>query len=340
MATIYKRGPAWVLNWSEGGRQKRKSLGKITEAEAQAHLDTLQRKLEGTAPAAGPAFADWALRYAQWHAQEYPDSYFRVEQILRSHLIPAFGDLALMAIRREDVENYKHRRLSSGASAGTVTKELRTLQATLNHAEQWDVIPRNPIHGVKPPRDLASKPPQWFSREELARIYTVELDVPKCTTEEDAELHRKYRWSWQLLANTGLRRGEAMSLHWKDIGKEEILVLSSSSARTKSGQWRLIPISNGAGEALESLRCADNRMVLPQVRPESISRAFDRTLGRAKLEGSIHCLRHTYCSHLVSAGVPLRTVQVLAGHASFRTTERYAHLAPGHLREAINLLDL
>jgi site-specific recombinase XerD len=81
-------------------------------------------------------------------------------------------------------------------------------------------------------------------------------------------------------------------------------------------------------------------MVLPRVRQERLSRAFDRTLRRADLDGSIHCLRHIYCSHLVSAGVPLRTVQVLAGHASFTTTERYAHLAPGHLREAVKVLDL
>jgi len=148
-----------------------------------------------TIDTAGPAFADWAIRYAEWHSQEYPDSYFRVEQILRTHLIPAFGNMALMAIRREDVERYKHGRLAAGALPGTVTKELRTLQACLNHAEQWDVIPRNPIHGVKPPRDLASKPPRWFTREELARIYAVELEVPKCTTQNDAELHRRYRWS-------------------------------------------------------------------------------------------------------------------------------------------------
>jgi site-specific recombinase XerD len=36
----------------------------------------------------------------------------------------------------------------------------------------------------------------------------------------------------------------------------------------------------------------------------------------------------------------LRTVQVLAGHSSYTTTERYAYLAPNHLRDAIAALDL
>jgi site-specific recombinase XerD len=44
--------------------------------------------------------------------------------------------------------------------------------------------------------------------------------------------------------------------------------------------------------------------------------------------GTVHDLRHTYASHLVLAGVPLRMVQELLGHASIRTTERYSHLAP------------
>jgi site-specific recombinase XerD len=42
----------------------------------------------------------------------------------------------------------------------------------------------------------------------------------------------------------------------------------------------------------------------------------------------------------VQSGVPLRTVQVLAGHASYTTTERYAHLAPSTLRDSIARLSL
>ena len=133
-------------------------------------------------------------------------------------------------------------------------------------------------------------------------------------------------------------RGEAQALTWRDVGKDEIRVLSEEGARTKSGRWRIIPISAGADDALRELK--GDRSVLPAVSPTSLSRAFVRTLHRAEVPGSLHCLRHTYCSHLVMAGVPLRTVQVLAGHASYHTTERYAHLAPGHLREMTRGLHL
>lgn len=341
MATIYRRGPAWYLNWiDEDGKRQQKSLGKITETAAQARLAAVERRLTNAPPAAGPAFDAWAVRYAQWHSKEYPDSYFRVEQILRTHLIPALQSTPLMAIRREDVERYKHARIGAGAAPATVTKELRTLKACINHAVAWDAIPRNPIQHVKPPRELASKPPRWYIKEELEQIYRASLEIKKSTDPRKASLNREYRWTWQLLANTGLRRTEALHLDWKDIGREELRVVSRPTARTKSGKWRSIPISDGAKQALEELRYAKRRDILPHVRPESLSRSFERSARRADVDGSIHCLRHTYCSHLVMQGVPLRTVQVLAGHASFATTEKYAHLAPGHLQDAIRGLRL
>jgi integrase len=341
MAGKYQRGRQWYLSWVEDGRQVRRSLGAVTEAEAEAARVARESSL-GVIAAAGPAFGAWAARYATWHSHEYPDSYYRVEQILRCHLIPAFGACPLMALTRTQVEDYKARRLQA-AAAGTVVKELRTLQACLNAAVAWDLIQRNPIAKVKPPRDLASRPPRWYSREELALIYAAELTIPACTTAADGELHRRYRWGWQLFANTGLRRTEGLQLQWRDVGREEIGIRSEEGARTKSGHWRSIPISRGAGEALEALSPPDNPKlgyVLPQVAQTSLSRAFVRTLDRCDLDGHIHCLRHTYCAHLVQAGVPLRTVQVLAGHASSKTTERYAHLAPSTLRDAIARLDL
>ena len=52
-----------------------------------------------------------------------------------------------------------------------------------------------------------------------------------------------------------------------------------------------------------------------------------------------HDLRHTFISHLVMAGVDLTTVQKLAGHRDIKTTMRYAHLAPDHLRSAAEKID-
>lgn len=340
MASIYQRGKSWYIQWREkDGELKRKSLGAISQPQAEAKLTALEASLStDSIPAAGPRFLDWAVEYSHWHASEYPASYDRVEQILRVHLIPTFGDMPIGALSRREVERYKQSRVADGAAIGTVTKELRTLQAAINKAVEWELIPHSPIKGVKPPRDLNSKPPQWYTKKELQAIYKEELDIKISTSKPNAALHNKYKWIWQLMANTGLRRTEALQLKWKNIGQEEIRVISDGEARTKSGKWRQIPIAPNAQEALEALK--GELFVLPRVRRESLSRSFIRTANNAGVGGSMHSLRHTYCSHLVMGGIPLRTVQMLAGHASYSTTERYAHLAPGHLRESIKVLEL
>lgn len=324
MATIYWRGKSASLNWVEAGKRYRKGLGvNVTEAQAQAALQGLERRLNGLGSAAGPLFGDWAIEYGLWHRDEYPDSYARVEQILRSYLIPYFGLMPIGDITRQDVERYKHSRLGS-AAAGTISKEMRTLQASLNRATDWDRIPVNRARGVRPPKDLTSKPPRWYTREELAAIYAADA------------MHAHI---WRLMVNTGLRRSEAQHLRRQDVGEDAIRVISTPGARTKSAKWRLVPITSGARIALQGLHGA-GELLVPKMTADSLTHCFTRALARVTLDGSLHCLRHTYGSHLVMAGVPLRTVQVLMGHSTILVTERYAHLAPGHLQDATRGLDL
>lgn len=142
------------------------------------------------------------------------------------------------------------------------------------------------------------------------------------------------------MANTGLRRYEALMLRkeWELLG-QRLRILSTEGARTKSARWREVPISPGAREALDRL-ASDRELILPQVAPPSLSRAFVTCARRADLDGSLHCLRHTFCSHLVMQGVPLRTVQVLAGHSSIKVTEQYAYLAPDHMAGVMDGLHL
>ena len=54
---------------------------------------------------------------------------------------------------------------------------------------------------------------------------------------------------------------------------------------------------------------------------------------------NIHTFRHTFASHLVMNGVDLPTVQKLMGHSNITTTMIYAHLAPEHLKGAVDKLE-
>lgn len=245
-------------------------------------------------------------------------------------------------ISKAALETYKARR---AARAETVAKEMRALQACLNRAVFLEVIARNPVTGVAPPRALDSRPPRWYTAAELARIY----EHAKVLAGDEAAKGlgvnsdiEDYGPIWRLLANTGLRRGEAQALKWTDVLADQVRVVSTEQERTKSRKWRAVPLSEGAQAALAELKAITGASVyvLPRRASRSLTRAFGKALKRAGLDGSLHDLRHTFCAHLVSRGVPLRTVQVLAGHASSATTERYAHLAPGHLQDAVSGLAL
>lgn len=327
MATIYSRGECWYLNWSEGGRQRRKSLGAITEHEAdlrrkakEIELSTGKRIFYASA-----LFDDHLERYLTWHRAQFPDSHFRVSQISEQH----FGDFRGFALSQIDshmIERWKAHRMTV-VSRESVAKELRTLKALFQKAVEWGEIDKNPAQYVEAPKSLQSEPIVWYSKAELRLLYK-----------------KFHGLTWRLLANTGLRRTEAQQLRWVqvDFKRESLDVVSTFEERTKSGRWRQIPLSKGALIALRTLykKTGKTPHVLPRITAESLSRAFLQDVARCGLRGSLHSLRHTYAAHLVMAGVPLRTVQVLMGHASFRTTERYAHIGKDHLRDQARLVSL
>lgn len=320
----------WYLNWRDVGQRYRVSLGKVTEKEAEKERLAQELALYGVAtqtPSKSPTLSEFLDRYLEWHSAEYPDSHFRVLQICQDYLAPVFGPEPMGLIQASDVEAYKQHRMRD-AAASTVAKELRTLNAVLNRAVIWDVIPKNPIYKkVSAPKDVESKAVTFFSAEELERIYAAD---------------DQYAPVWKLMANTGLRRAEALALTWAHVDAGRIRVESTGFSRTKSGKWRPIILNEAAQAALRVLRAQDHgEWVIPHILPRSLSRAFERTCARAGLANDdLHALRHTFCSHLVMRGVPLRTIQKLAGHSRISVTEQYAHLAPGYLEDAVNQIDL
>lgn len=327
MATIYWRGNRAYLNWSQGGEQHRRSLGRISphDAEIQRNAKELELTTGRKLFIAAAVFDAHLERYLTWHRIEYPDSHYRVAQIARQHL-GVFCGRSLSQITGLDVEAWKAERITH-VSRESVAKELRTLHAVFEKAIEWKEIGENPAQYVEAPKNLNSAPIHWYTKPELQRLY-------KC-------LHGQ---TWRLLANTGLRRTEAMHLVWDhvDVKRGELSVISSEAQRTKSGRWRQIPLSDNALLALRALRreVGTSAHVLPRIAAESLSRAFLIDVDRLHLAGSLHSLRHTYGAHLVMAGVPIRTVQILMGHASIKTTERYAHLGKDHLREQARLINL
>ena len=112
-----------------------------------------------------------------------------------------------------------------------------------------------------------------------------------------------------------------------------LLKLSPRANRSSFFIVNFICLKGGKNDALDSLIGGrESGYLIPRVDLRSISRAFARDAKRAGIGGKLHWLRHTFVSHLVMSGMTLRKVQILAGHANYSTTEKYAHLSPEHLQ--------
>jgi len=75
-------------------------------------------------------------------------------------------------------------------------------------------------------------------------------------------------------------------------------------------------------------------------RLDNVNTSFRNILKAAEISGfRFHDLRHHYASSLVQEGVQLYTVKELLGHSDFKMTQRYTHLAPDNLAEAVKALD-
>jgi integrase len=107
--------------------------------------------------------------------------------------------------------------------------------------------------------------------------------------------------------------------------------------RSKHGERRHITMNSVLRATLLALKNVQTSKDV--FAPGSPSKWFQQICTEAKISGfSWHCLRHTFASRLVMAGVDLRTVQELMGHKSIMTTMRYAHLAPAHRANAVERL--
>jgi integrase len=331
MATIEwrtgKRGRYAYLNWSDNEGQHRTSLGAISEHEAETRrlFKELEQRTGRPILSVAPLVGMVAVAYLEWHKDQYPDSHYRTKQIVEDHIVPKFEYVAADQLRISQVERWGNDRAKI-VSAGSAAKEVRTLKAMLTWATRSELIDHNPVALAKPPQDVVSKPMHWYSMEEIVRIY-------KATTDP------QWAAAWQLMVNTGLRRGEARLLSWKNVRADSLMVVSDEEARTKSRKWREIPLSANAKVALETLT-NETAYVLPIATGNAISHRFIDDAAHAGVGGSLHSLRHSFGTHQALKGTPVRTLQVLMGHASITTTMRYMHVAEEHLKTAISGFNL
>lgn len=148
-----------------------------------------------------------------------------------------------------------------------------------------------------------------------------------------------------------MRLGELLALRWDDIDlvAKRLTVWQNVSrgelTTPKNHKRREIPLGDQVNAALKGHRHLRGEFVFCQAGGKRLTKGeckhpLLRTCKRAGLRSvGWHVLRHTFASHLVMRGQPLKVVQELLGHSTIKMTERYAHLSPDVGRDAVRLLD-
>ena len=191
-----------------------------------------------------------------------------------------------------------------------------------------DIRPKKPIRN-----------PTIFSVQEIERILTWE------------KLSHRYRVFFITAYATGLRVGEVCHL------KVEDLLADRNQIRVRQGKGRKDRYTVLFPKLLEELRdywrlyrpclwlfprSTDPRLCL---HPRSAQAAFLRAKTGVGLahRGGLHCLRHSFATHMLEAGVPLNTLQGWLGHARLTTTAHYLHFVQpdvDSIRSPLELIDL
>lgn len=356
MAFKRKDSPYWWA-WRKfpDGRRQRESTGTTGRAEAEAieakwKLEAHRAKHWGEQPAY--LYEDMMDAYLE-ATKDAKRSAWRDEYSAR-HLADYFTGKVLNTLKRSDVRGYMDFRKNRGAllpkrkdetqrrsrqiSPSTINRELDLLSAAINYARiEWEWEISNPTQGVSLPEPEGRL--RYLSKDEYAGL----LDAAKASKKA-----RHLADFIRLAVHTGMREQEMLGMAVDRVDLRENL-LKLEGKDTKGKRRRYVPMNQEARQAvLNRLRyraehCPDSPWLFCHkdgARIQSVQTSFERAREVAGIKGfRIHDMRHTCASWLVMEGVSLYFVKELLGHASIETTERYAHLAPENLRQAVSALD-
>ncbi len=156
----------------------------------------------------------------------------------------------------------------------------------------------------------------------------------------------KHKTALTLIYACGLRRSELINLRLKDLDSKRRTV---TIVNGKGQKDRVLPVS----EKLMKMIIKYYKLYRPATyliegqfkgnnySETSLEKIFHKYLGKIYKNHNftLHCLRHSYATHLLEAGVSLRYIQELLGHKSSKTTEIYTHVSMTGLQNIKNPAD-
>jgi len=285
----------------------------------------------------------------------------RYQQLADHHIIPCLGAIPLSKLRPLAIQEFYEDRLQNGRRKGaggpspqTVLHIHRVLRAALTQAVRWQLLARNPVDAVEPPK-VAPKEMKTLDEPATVWLFTA------------AEGTRFYI-PIVLESTLGIRRGEIFGLKWADLHLGAAMAtICRSLQQTRAGLKEKMP-KNGKGrpitlpqftvDALSDHRKAqdelkalfgkdyqDHDLVCPLSDgrpwpPDDFSSAFGRFRKKCRLKIRFHDLRHSHATQLLGQGVNPKVVSERLGHSSVQITlDRYSHVMPNIQEEAAQKTD-
>lgn len=341
------------------GSRHRKTVYGSTKSAAESKLEEVRRFIADAVPvvqsrdAVGPLVSWWATSTLPV-SHRRPSTVQTYQTIVRTVILPGIGATRLDELTPSAIDVWTGRLLDEGRSPASIRKALDILGLALDVAVRDGKIRTNPVREASKPR---------IPRTEVD-FYTSDQIGALLRAAEGYRLEPLLR----LAVFTGLRRGEALALRWRDVDAEAgTLRVTGTLGRVRGRLVRQEPKTNSGtrvvplvGDALQALDDARALQALDQeaseywrndagfvfttesgepVDPSNLGRWFARVRKRAGIStGSWHTLRHSAASRLLRNGTPILVVSRLLGHAKVQITlDLYGHLTTSDIAEAVAL---
>jgi site-specific recombinase XerD len=335
---IRPRSDGFQVDITVNGHRYRKG-GFTTHLEAEQHERDARTKLErGEKLEVDGVSTPTTLKhlYDQTYTHVWRGSKAERTSVLNAEAcLAALGETTLITqVTTSLIDSMVSKFQLAGNSGGTVNRKLAALSKMLTFAVQRGWLKSRP-HLQR--RREAEHRIRWFTQEEETRM------LGWFTLTSRTEMHDLVT----LLIDTGLRVSEALRLSAKDVVDGWVRVWES-----KGGTPRSVPMTarvkamflrrggrpfNG-GTVTHDQRGTNSTGLMDYWSANYQWDAMREALWPKDKQVVMHALRHTFCSRLAQAGVPIQTIQQLAGHKTISVTLRYAHLCPTTLQSAINVL--
>jgi len=213
----------------------------------------------------------------------------------------------------------------------TRRRKLTSIRMFFKFLEDEKYIKDNPTKGLPSPK-VESKEPSWLTENEIKMLMQA---VDKSGNQRDEVIVR-------ILVETGMRLNELANLNVGDLDVKNKTI----KIHRKGNREQTIPI-NGRLNQLLSRFIKNVDLDKPLIVSSFGRRMTNRRIGllvksylqKADIQKNVSChsLRHSFCTRMLEKGADIKTIQILAGHVTIATTEKYLHIANPKLRKEVAL---